>query len=137
MANDWIFMIESKIFSIVKTKTESKIKTKFPKVTYTSSEEAITSTTVFPTIYIAELAGGTEIGKDVEATSINGILTTFEAKVLINTSKNDAKTIMTYVLNAFTDLRFQCISLPNISSLNGVYTAVARFRRPIGQADKL
>lgn len=137
MTNDWIFSLESKIFSIVKAKTETDIKKSFSKVTYVTSEESLSSTSTFPTIYIGQMEGGVEVGKDLEGETINGVSTTFVVKVLTNTSKNDAKTIMMYLLDAFKTLGFDNIALPYTSSLDGVYTNVARFRRVIGASDKL
>lgn len=135
--NTWIMENESRVFSIIQAKTKSKVVALFPKARYTTTDENINSNTIFPTIYISEMQGGSELGSDLEGKTVNGILTTFQVRVSTNTNKNDAKKIMGYVLSAFKELMFEIATPPNTTSNDGIYQCVARFRRPIGASDKL
>ena len=137
MGNEWILQNESRVFSIVQAKTKDDIVAQFPKARFTTKEENINSNTKFPTIYIAEMSGGSEVGSDLEGQSINGVVSTFQAKVLTDTSKNDATKVMGYILNAFKDLRFNLVGVPVTTTNDNVYVCIARFRRVIGASDKL
>lgn len=135
--NTWILENESRVFSIIQAKTRSKVISAFPKARYTTNDENINSITIFPTIYISEMNGGSEVGQDIEGKSINGVISTFQVRVSTNTSKNDAKKVMGYVLNAFKDLSFENVGIPITTSNDGIYQCMARFRRVIGASDKL
>ena len=125
MTNDWVLDNESRIFTIIYGMCIAPLRTLFPKVRFTTSDE--TPVTQFPTVYIHEL-GNSELGRDTEQNVINVITTTFEVRVTVNTEKADAVTIMKYLLNAFKEFGFEGYALPATKTEDGMYISTARFR---------
>ena len=133
--DDWYSEIEPKVYSIVKAKSLNKIKEKYPSANFTTTEENVNSKTKFPTIYIYDMGGGGETGTDLERDRINGSIFTFQVRITTNTSKQDCRNVMNYIIKAFKDISFEMVSFPNYTSMDGMHIGVARFRRKIDYND--
>ena len=90
----------------------------------------------FPTIYIHELPG-TEVGQDLEGTSINGVMITFQVDVTTNEDEAEIRKIMGVVADEFKKMHFQTVSLLDIDDSGDVIRGIARFRRIKGNAESL
>ena len=139
--NTWAYEIETKVLGIIKSYAIPRLKkldifktTRFTNAV--TNEESRLSGTIFPTIYVHELAG-VEQGKDLEGQSINAVLETFQIDCITNTKQSDAKQIMRVVADVMKELRFDIVSMPEFKSQDKVYRSTARFRRVIGRNDKL
>lgn len=135
--NQWAFDLETKIYSIVKSRVTAQLKkiSKYSNAFITNVEKS-TSDATFPTIYIHELPG-VEKGNDLEGTAINAILETFQVDVITNTSQSDAKRIIAIVTDEFKKLRFQITAMPEFDSSGETYRSTMRLRRLIGANDIL
>lgn len=133
--NQWAFDLETKIFSVIKSRAEGKIKVKYPNAYVTNISKTTTKAT-FPTVYIHELPGA-EIGADLEGISMNGIRETFQVDVTTNTSQSDAKRVMAIVADEFKQMRFQITAMPEFGDTGDTYRSTARFSRVIGANDIL
>ena len=139
--NTWAYEIETKVLGLINSYAIPRLKkldifktTRFTNAV--TNEESRLSGTIFPTIYVHELAG-VEQGKDLEGQSINAVLETFQIDCITNTKQSDAKQIMRVVSDVMKELRFEIVSTPEFKSQNKVYRSTARFRRVIGRNDKL
>ena len=133
--NQWAFDLETKIFSVIKSRAEGKIKEKYPNAYLTNISKA-TAKATFPTVYIHELPG-VEIGTDLEGISINGVRETFQVDITTNTSQSDAKRVMSIVADEFKQMKFQITAMPEFGDTGDTYRSTARFRRVIGANDIL
>lgn len=133
--NSWAYNLESKIFTIVKSKVTPKIKTKFPKANFTMSDKN-TGSPVFPTIYIHQ-NGGLESPVSLENDMIERVLYTIQIDVITNTTQADANTIMSNICDVMKDMKFTIISLPTFKNTSEQYRNTARFRRYIDGNDTL
>lgn len=134
--NEWVFDLESIIFSRIKHATEDTLKSKYPNVRYTVTDKPIDSTTKFPTIYIHELSGA-ETGMDLENSEINAVLYTIQLEVITNKSQAEAKAVMAEIASTVKKMRFTFTAFPSFDNGNNYYRCVARAQRTIGAADTL
>lgn len=128
-------MLESQIFTLIKTKFSKKLKDRYPDLTFTTSDRVETKPK-FPTVYIHEMPG-MEDGADTEGNEINAVLCSFQIEVTTNKQMNETKEIMNEILRIMKSMRFQVISMPEFQNTNNVYRRVARFRRMIADKDFL
>ena len=139
--NTWAYEIETKVLGLINSYAIPRLKkldifnaTRFTNAV--TNEESRLSGTIFPTIYVHELAG-VEQGKDLDGQSINAVLETFQIDCITNTKQSDAKQIMRVVADVMKELRFEIVSMPEFKSQDKVYRSTARFRRVIGRNDRI
>ena len=135
---DWTDRISSIVFTRIKNEFSSTLKTKY-KMTNSNFSTVGSSDTpaVFPFVYIQQL-DPMETGEDLEGTTINGGLFTFQIDVTDNKKQENAKEVMTEVMRIMKTMGFKCKPLPFFdSSVKGVFRMTARFRRSIGEGDIL
>lgn len=113
--NQWVFDLETNIFSNVATIAKPKLKKKYKSMNFdtafTTVEKNLDKDPVFPTIYIHEMPG-LERGADLEGTSVNAVQETIQVDVITNTKQSDAKGIMAILADAFKQMRFQITAMP-------------------------
>ena len=136
MSNTWALDVEPLVYTIIKAKTEAKLKTKYPKIYFTNSDELLGDTTKSHTVYIHELEP-VEVGQDTNGNTINGLISTFEVKVIVNTNKAECRDILKAIIPAFKELCFDGKKYPSIMTVSGMQQGVARFSRIIGANDKI
>lgn len=140
ISSTWYLDIEPKVFTLIKAKTYTKLKQKYPKILFTSIDAMPTDGTAYShTVYIHEI-GGLEMGKDLENTSVNAYECTFEVKVSVtsedsNSKKSEVRDITGYIASAFKSLKFDMILMPTVEISDSAYTVPMRFRRVIGAND--
>ena len=135
---DWTDRISSIVFTRIKNEFSNSLKTKY-KMTNSNFSTVGSSDTpaVFPFVYIQQLEP-METGEDLEGTTINGGLFTFQINVTDNKKQENAKEVMTEVMRIMKTMGFKCKPLPFFdSSAKGVFRMIARFRRSIGEGDIL
>lgn len=133
--NSWAYDIESTIYSIIKAKTYSTIKKKYPNLLFTDKGQS-DSPPAFPTVYIHMLAP-TEQGQTLDGQTINGLLVTLQVDITTNASSSDVRWVMAKVAEAFKELRFEAKPMPELTYSDKIYRSTARFRRVIGANDRL
>lgn len=137
----WYLDIEPKIFTLIKGKTYSKLKKKYPTILFTSIDAMPTDGETYShTVYIHEI-GGLEMGKDLDNTGVNAYECTFEVKVSVTSENSNKKTevreITGYIAEAFKSLKFDIILMPTVEISDSAYTVPMRFRRIIGANDTI
>lgn len=135
MNDNWFMDLESKIFTIMKTRITKNLQSKYPTIFCTMLGQ-IDSEPVFPTVYIHELPG-MEMGMDLEGTSINAVMETIQVDVTTNQSMKDCTYVMAEVITQLKALRFYIDALPTYLIENNVYRGIVRARRLIGSDDNI
>jgi len=140
MENEWVYDLESKIYSIVKTKANAmevsegvSLIQKFPTLKWTTTDSSSSSAN-FPCVYLHEL-GGTEVGQDLVNKTINGVMENIEVTVYTATTQADARLIMACVIEVLKSLRFSVSPMPEFENLSTTYRCICRARRMVGSGD--
>lgn len=142
----WTFEIPTIVFSRVMSDFSEDLKTKYKMqkikvngvTTWKNFSTSQVSETppVFPYITIIELPGA-ERGQDLEGSSINAALFTFQVDVFDNQNESRAKNCMAEVTRIIKTMRFSVNSMPSFDSKPQEYRQTARFSRLVGQSDIL
>lgn len=127
--------LESQIFSRIKANFSDRIKKKYPDLSFTTSDKTPTKAK-FPTVYI-HFMESTEIGSDLEGTSINGITATFQIDVTDNQSQSRADEAAKEALRIMKTMRFKVVGMPFHDNSGDTYRTISRYRRPVGAGDIL
>lgn len=109
---------------------------------FSTSQVSDTSDLKFPYMTIIELPG-VEKGQDLEGTSINAALFTFQAdaycngSIAGNTAETVVKNCMSEITRIMKTMRFSVTAIPSFESKSGEYRMTARFARAISNNDIL
>lgn len=125
--------IETIVHSRIKAIVTSKLKTKYPDISFTTSDK-VKDKPKFPNVY-THMLGSQEKGSDLENNTINGALASFQIEVTDNESQTRAKVVMNEVVSVMKSMRFSVIAMPESQNTDTSYRCVARFRRVIGNLD--
>lgn len=133
----WTMMVPSMIFTRIKNEFSVKTKEKYKMTDKNFSTVGSSDTpAVFPFVYVKMLAP-VETGRDLEGTSINAGIYTFQIDVTDNKSQSNARSVMTEVLKVMKKMAFQVTQMPIYEDTKDVHRCTARFRRTIGENDIL
>lgn len=91
---------------------------------------------VFPFVYI-QLLPSAEQGQDLEGTTINAGLFTFQIEVTDNQSQARAKDVMSEVKRIMKSMRFTVQCTPTLEDTKDTHRAITRCNRIIGSCDIL
>lgn len=127
--------IETIIYSRIKAHLTSKFKTKYPNISFTTSDR-VQSAPKFPNVYV-HLVGSPEVGNDLENNTILGVEATFQIETTDNQSQSRAKEVMNEVVMCMKTMRFSVVAMPEFDNTDSTFRSVARFRRTIGKLDKI
>lgn len=136
MDNSWAFDLERKIFSVIKKKTEQKLKAKYPNIFYTTTDTPKDGETNYPTVYM-HLSSSAERGITIEGNSINAVFVMMQIECTTNKSQKEANAVLAEIANAFKELGFEIKSLPGIDNVNSRYRSVARVSKTFGSSDAM
>ena len=128
MDNSWVTQIEKNVVSYIDAELTQTMDV------FVTSGEYTGDTAEFPAVYVHELSQ-VERGYDLDGSSINGVLTTFQIEVY-DTTYPDCKDLSTQVMLLMKELRFEVIASPLHTQMNGYYRSVSRYRRVVGGEDK-
>lgn len=132
----WFSDITSVVFTRVKAIVNKKLKTKYPDINFTTSSVASTDPK-FPTVYIKRMQGA-ERGQDIDGSTVNAMLVTFQVEVTDNVSDTRTQEVADSVCEVFKSMRFQILGEPfPDNTQRGVFRNVARYQRVISYDDVL
>lgn len=134
---DWTDRISPIVFTRVKNEFSSTIKTKY-KMTNSNFSTVGSSDTpaVFPFVYV-QLLPSVEQGQDLDGTSINAGLFTFQIEVTDNQKQATAKEVMSEVKRIMKSMRFTVQCTPTLEDTKDTHRAIMRCNRLIGSGDIL
>lgn len=127
--------LETRVYSRINNKIKSKLKSKYPELTVVNTDKK-PDVAKYPMVYVHELESQ-EIGNDLENTTINGVLSSFQISVYSNSSQDVTKEVMNEVCMIMKSMRYSIVGMPFNNNSDGIYQRVARFRRPVGDGDTL
>ena len=135
--SEWYMMIPLMVFTKLKQNFSQTIKDTY-KMTDSNFSTVGSSDTpaVFPFVSFKTLPA-TEKGRDLQGTSVNGALFTFQIEVYSNKTQNDARNVMSEVTKVMKTMGFEINSMPSFEDTKDVHRMTARFRRMFGADDKL
>lgn len=121
-----------------------KKKYKFQKMTVNGvtqwlnfSKSSVSETKpLFPYITFIELSGS-EKGRDLEGSSINAALFTFQIDVYDNAKEETTKECMAAIVKIMKSMMFQGNAMPSPDSIPQEYRSTARFSRVISEYDTI
>ena len=134
---DWTDRISSIVFTRIKNEFSNSLKTKY-KMTSSNFSTVGSSDTpaVFPFVYI-QLLPSTETGQDLEGTTINAGLFTFQIEVTDNQTQARAKDVMSEIKRIMKSMRFTVQCTPILEDTKDTHRAIMRCNRIIGSCDIL
>ena len=135
--SDWYMMIPLMVFTRLKQNFSQTIKDTY-KMTDSnfSTVGSSKAPAVFPFVYVNALPAS-EQGRDLQGTSVNGALFTFQVDVYSNKTQNEARKVMSEITKVMKTMGFEINSMPSFESTQDVHRMTARFRRMFGANDKL
>lgn len=139
--SDWVFSIEPKIYTIIKTRLTNALLSTYPKL-YITQQEKLNDDTSLPAIYI-KMLDSPEMGADLDNTTVNALMATFEVHITIAKSGTDnglagMRKIASEVLNNFKKIRFNVIFRGEINrETSDTYSFISRYRRVIGADEEI
>ena len=136
--NDWVYSIESKIFTIVKTRLNTALLSTYPNLLVTQQQK-LSEEPKFPTVYI-QMLDSPEVGSDLDNLTINGILATFEVHITVSKAQgmSGLRKVQAAVTDNFKKLRFNMVTRGEFTrETDDTYTSISRFRRVIGGNEEI
>lgn len=135
--SDWYMMIPLMVFTRLKQDFSQTIKDTYNMTDSNfSTVGSSKAPAVFPFVYVNALPAS-EQGRDLQGTSVNGALFTFQVDVYSNKTQNEARKVMSEVTKVMKTMGFEINSMPSFESTQDVHRMTARFRRMFGANDKL
>ena len=135
--SDWYMMIPLMVFTKLKQGFSQTIKDTYKMTDKNFSTVGSSDTpAVFPFVYFNALPAS-EQGRDLQGTSVNGALFTFQIDVYSNKTQNEARKVMSEVTKVMKTMGFEINSMPSFEDTKDVHRMTARFRRMFGADDTL
>lgn len=131
----WFSRITTTVFTRIKSIVNKKLKSTYPDINFTTSDKSSTDPK-FPTVYIKRMQG-MERGQDLDGTSVNAMLVTFQVEVTDNISDTRALEVADTCCAVMKSMRFQLVGEPVPDNSNGKFRNIARYQRIIGYNDTL
>lgn len=130
----WTKYIKSIVFTRIKTEGTAKLQKQFPNIYFTTSDKVSTNPK-FPTVFVKKLQGA-ERGRDLEGTTVNGVLAGFQVDVIDNKSDNNAENVSDVVGDIMKSMGFEMVGDPFPNSQGtDEYRYSARYQRVIADGD--
>ena len=127
--------LESQVYSRIKNKMPSIIKTKYTDLNFTTNSISLADAK-FPCVYI-HMIESPEDGEDLEGTEINAVYASFVIEVVDNESQANTNTISKEVQKIMKQMRFKVVGFPYNDNKDSTYRKVSRYRRTIANNDIL
>lgn len=127
--------IESQVYTRLKNKIPSNIKTKYKNLNFTTNNINLADAK-FPCVYIHMLESP-EVGEDVEGNEINAIYASFVIEVVDNESQANTTALSKEIQKIMKEMRFKVVGFPYNDNNDSTYRKVSRYRRTIANNDVL
>lgn len=131
----WFSRITNIVLTRVKAIVGKKLNTKYPDIDFTTSASSST-TPKFPTVYIKRMQGA-ERGQDLDGSTVNAMLVTFQVEITDNISETRAQEVADNVCAVMKSMRFQILGEPVTDSQVNIHRNIARYQRVVGYGDTL
>ena len=135
-SNQWIFDIQTTVFSRIKSVCTAKLVSKYPDITVTMDSHKVT-TAKYPSVYVHFLQP-TEVGKDLDGQTVNAIYLTAQIEVNVTQAQGMvvANEVSSVVLDIMKEMRFVA-TMPEFQDTDASYRTISRYARTIGNTETL
>ena len=134
MIDMWTKNIFTSVYSRVSANGRIRLISKYPKINFTNSTPK-SKITAFPTVIITKLQGS-EVGKDIEQSFVNGVISNIQIEVITNTSQEDSDYIADVCLDLMKTLRYEMVGEPySNTTQENEYRNISRYRREVDYGD--
>lgn len=127
--------IESLVYTRIKNKVTKNLISKYPDINFTTINKT-KSGTKYPSVYV-HMMESSERGTTLEATEIEGVLSSFQIDIYDNQSQSRTKDVATEIMKVAKEMRFQMVGFPYNNNTDSLYRMVIRIRRMICDDDIL
>lgn len=135
--SDWYMMIPLMVFTKIKSDFSQEIKNAYGITDKNFSTVGSSDTpAVFPFVYVQTLPA-LERGQDMEGSTVNGALFSFQIDVYSNKTQAEARKVMSEIARLMKEMHFEIVSMPSFQNANDVHRMTARFSRIFGADDIL
>ena len=131
----WFSRITTTVFTRIKAIVNKKLASTYPDINFTTSDKTMTDPK-FPTVYLKRMQGA-ERGQDLEGSSVNAMLVTFQVEVTDNISDTRALEVADECCAVMKSMGFQLVGEPIPDNANGKFRNIARYQRIVGHNDTL
>lgn len=131
----WFSRITTTVFTRIKNSVSKKLKSTYPDLNFTTSDKSSTDPK-FPTVYVKRMPG-MEKGQDLDGSTVNAMLVTFQVEVTDNISDTRALEVADECCSVMKSMRFQLVGEPVPNNSNGKFRNIARYQRIVGYNDTL
>ena len=131
----WFSRITTTVFTRIKNSVSKKLKSTYPDLNFTTSDKSSTDPK-FPTVYVKRMPGA-ERGQDLDGSTVNAMLVTFQVEVTDNVSDTRALEVADECCAVMKSMRFQLVGEPVPDNSNGMFRNIARYQRIVGYNDTL
>lgn len=131
----WFSRITTTVFTRIKSIVNKKLKSTYPDINFTTSDKSSTDPK-FPTVYVKRMPG-MEKGQDLDGSTVNAMLVTFQLEVTDNISDTRALEVADECCAVMKSMRFQLVGEPVPDNSNGKFRNIARYQRIVGYNDTL
>ena len=135
--NSWVMDLPQTITTIVKTRGNNRLISKFPDIRWTT-EDTKDSPLKFPTILLTYTMS--EFGGTLEGTDINAVMCMIQVDVTCTKEQGsqNARYVTGVVMDELKKLRFIVNEIPQFNdNTTDLIRMILRARRVIGQADSI
>lgn len=138
MGAEWVCMLNDMICSRIKSEFSDALKKKYKMtdIENFSTELSKNTKAKFPFVLI-QMLPAYEVGQDIEGTSFNAGMFTFQIDVTDNKSQSRANEVAFEILRIMKEKGFQVVSIPNFEYTKDVNRCTARYKRLIGSGDTI
>lgn len=134
--SEWIMLLPSAVFSRIKGEFSKVIKTEYEMSDSNfSTTDSSNKKAVFPFVYV-HLLPAMENAFDLERTTVNGGLFTFQIDVYDNQTQYRTRKVMGEIIRIMKRMRFDIVAMPETETKD-THRITARFRRNISKKDIL
>lgn len=134
--SEWIMLLPSAVFSRIKGEFSEIIKTAYEMSDLNfSTTDSSNKKAVFPFVYV-HLLPAMENAFDLERTTVNGGLFTFQIDVYDNQTQYRTRKVMGEIIRIMKRMRFDIVAMPEPETKD-THRITARFRRDISKNDIL
>lgn len=128
-----LLQMESIITTQLKVRVPQLTNNRYETISFTN--EISDNMPSFPNVYVHELEPS-EVGNSIPNNTIHALRDTFQIEVTTNTSKSDARIVISACVNAMKALGYSLIMAPVYTKVNNIHRFVIRMRRIVANGDK-
>lgn len=131
----WISGVKNKVFTVLQVEARKKLPSKYQNTSFTAVGKS-TVPSKFPNVYFQKLQGS-EVGRTLSMNNANLVWDTYQIDVYDNASQDTANDIADIIADVMISMGFEMVGEPFPNSTDDAFRNSSRWRRLIGQGNKV